>query len=78
MSASKPSDHPVTYEAVKRHKRLWLMEVETGNLVYTPPSWVKLPNRSPMHALAWGMTDRLKYDIDLIMAFETTFNPRLK
>lgn len=82
----QPSNHPVTYECVKVHKRLWLREVETGKLVYTPPEWVRvrLPSRKPMEDLArqmtsgWGECLGLRYDIRLITAFETKYNPRMK
>jgi hypothetical protein len=69
-----------TFESVKVHKRLWLREVETGNLVYTPPEWVRsrLQGREPMRELAAAMTERGRYDINLIIEFETRYNPRTR
>jgi hypothetical protein len=65
--------HPVTYEIVKRDKRVWLREVETGRLVYTPPNFVRhrLRSREPMIELAKAMTAKLRYDIGAIVDFET-------
>ena len=74
-----PARFPVTYRVVKVAKRLWIEELETGNLVYTPPEWVRarLQSREPMHELARAMTERLRYDINPIIEFETRYNPRL-
>jgi hypothetical protein len=77
---SSPSNHPVTFEVAKVNKRPYLRELETGKLVYTPPDWVRsrLNSREPMADLARAMTERLRYDVNLIIEFETRFNPRLR
>jgi hypothetical protein len=78
MMIQSPSRHPVTYEVVKRDKRLWLREVETGRLVYTPPNFMRhrLQSREPMIELAKAMTQELRYDIDVITQFETWHTPK--
>lgn len=63
------------FEVVKSHKRLWIREVETGELVYTPPNHVNLPGRDPLIQLASSMT---KYDINLIAEFEDSYSKRKK
>lgn len=73
-----PARHPVTFEVTKHAKRLWLREVETGSLVYTPPEFIRhrMQSREPMRDLAKAMTDKLRYCISAICVFEARFNPR--
>lgn len=73
-----PSEHPVTYEAIKLNGRLYVREVETGKLVYSPPDFVRsrLPGREPMRELAEAMTKGLRYDINLVIDFEVKYGPK--
>jgi hypothetical protein len=67
-----------TYECVKKDKRLWIMEVETQETVYTPPSWIQMPSREPMKALAAHFTDVGYRDIQAIIDFEVKYGTKKK
>jgi len=59
-----------THDVVKRHKRLHIVRRESGEMVYTPPDFIKLHSREPLQALARNLTagaDR----ITAVVAFET-------
>ena len=60
----------------KRHKRLWIIDRETDQAVYTPPDFVLLPSRVPMHALAFDLMRLGRRDINRIAAFEWEFSKR--
>jgi hypothetical protein len=64
------------FAAVKRNKRLWIIDKETDQAVYTPPDFVQLPSREPMHKLASDLTEAGRRDINLIAAFEAEFSKR--
>jgi hypothetical protein len=59
-----------TAEVVKRHKRLQVVVVETGEVLYVPPNFVMLPSREPLVALARHFTAVGHRDIDAIARFE--------
>ena len=66
-----------TYEVRKIHKRLHVTELETGAVVYTPPDFVKLPNRAALRDLADAFTAAgCRRDIGAIIAFESTYSIR--
>lgn len=52
---------------VKRNKRLWI-DNDAGEAVYTPPDFIRLQSRQPMHDLAASLANR-PY-IDAVMDFE--------
>jgi hypothetical protein len=54
----------------KRHKGLWIIYKETDQAVYTPPDFVILPGRAPMHHLAFDLMRLERIDINRIAAFE--------
>jgi hypothetical protein len=60
-----------TYEVEKRNKRLHIIEVETGKIVYTPPDFVKLPDRLPLRILAATFNVMQRRDIEMISSFES-------
>ena len=60
----------------KRHKRLWIIDKETDQAVYTPPDFVILPSRAPLHALALDLMRLGRRDINRIAAFEWEFSKR--
>jgi hypothetical protein len=60
----------------KRHKRLWIIDKETDQAVYTPPDFVSLPSRVPLHALAFDLMRLGRRDINRIAAFEWEFSKR--
>jgi hypothetical protein len=60
----------------KRHKRLWIIDKDTDQAVYTPPDFVILPSRVPMHHLAFDLMRLRHRDINRIAAFEWEFNKR--
>ena len=60
----------------KRHKRLWIIDKDTDQAVYTPPDFVILPSRVPMHHLAFDLMRLGHRDINLIAAFEWEFSKR--
>ena len=63
-------------KVAKRHKRLWIIDKETDQAVYTPPDFVLLPSRVPMHALAFDLMRLGRRDISRIAAFEWEFSKR--
>lgn len=75
---SVPSNFPVRFIVEKVNGRLFIKEFETGKLVYSPPEWVRsrLQGREPMRQLAEAMTWKSKYDINLIIDFETEYGPK--
>jgi hypothetical protein len=60
----------------KRHKRLWIIDKETDQAVYTPPDFVILPSIVPMHALAFDLMRLGRIDINRIASFEWEFSKR--
>lgn len=67
-----------TYRVVKVNKRLWIEEVETDTLVYTPPDFMRhrLQSRQPMHDLAARFNETGARDIGAIVEFQTRYGPR--
>jgi hypothetical protein len=65
----------MTFSVVKRQKRLWIDRWD-GTPIYTPPNFVRLPNREPLIALALHFTLTCSRDIDAIAAFEDKYSAR--
>ncbi|GAB9092437.1 hypothetical protein BDS110ZK1_16580 [Bradyrhizobium diazoefficiens] len=63
-------------KVAKRHKRLWIIDKETDQAVYTPPDFVVLPSRVPMHHLAFDLMRLGRRDINRIASFEWEFSKR--
>jgi len=61
---------------VKRHKRLLIEVMETGEHLYSPPSFIQIPSREPVHELAAAFTPAQDRSIDAIMAFESRWTKR--
>jgi hypothetical protein len=61
---------------VKRHKRLWIIDLETGAGLYTPPNFIRLANRDPLHVLAYAFALRNERHLDSIMDFESEWSVR--
>lgn len=59
---------------VKRHKRLWI-EAD-GELIYTPPNFIRLQSRAPLINLADQLMSLGSRDIDAIAEFEDRFSSR--
>lgn len=59
------------FECAKVNKRLWIRNVETGELRNAPPDFYRLHDRTLMHELAAVATKRGDLDIDDIIVFET-------
>lgn len=64
-----------TYDVVKRNKRLYIQRYEDKLLVYSPPDFIRIPNRQALQDLADEFTQGRPY-IEAIMAFETAYSPR--
>lgn len=64
-------------KVIKLYKRLHIVVVDTGAIVYTPPDFVKLPSRAPLQALALAFSDSQHRDIDLIANFEHIWGRRV-
>lgn len=66
------------FECVKHAKRLWLRDVAVGELVYTPPDFIRhrMQSREPMRGLADAMNAVGRYCIGAVCEFESRFNPR--
>lgn len=65
-----------TFTVEKRDKRLFIVEVETGERVYSPPSFLRVPNRAVVHDLARAFSINGNRDILSIIQFETRHSPR--
>jgi hypothetical protein len=64
------------FAAVKRNKRLWIIDKATDQAVYTPPDFVQVPSRVAMHNLAFDLNRLGRRDINRIAAFEWEFSKR--
>jgi hypothetical protein len=64
----------------KAHKRLWVKNTTTGELVYTPPDFINVVSRSNFDGLLADLNSGVR-TIEAIMRFERTarrssgFNP---
>jgi hypothetical protein len=63
------------FVCVKRHKRLWIESIEKGK-VYTPPNFIRLQSRQPMHDLAKRFTELGERCINAIADFEARHSAR--
>ena len=54
----------------RRHKRLYIKDLETGDLVYTHPDFIRCTDRALMQDLARHATARGALDISDIVHFE--------
>lgn len=61
----------MSYQVVKRNKRLYIESCESGNPVYTPPDFLRshMKSRDQLKALADKLTAGESY-IDAVAAFE--------
>lgn len=57
------------HRVVKRNKRLHVARSDTGQIVYTPPDFLRIDNRAQLEALAMKL-DEGEEPIQAIMAFE--------
>lgn len=70
-------NHPIVarssgkYAVVKAAQRLWLQNQETGNLIYTPPNFVKKNSQKPLVEMAERVEAQGFLDIEDIIEFET-------
>ncbi len=71
MFAPLPKGKPITQRFIcnKVNKRLWIQDVVTGELLWTPPDFIRLPNRDLMEELAARASLRGKLDIIDIIVF---------
>ena len=60
----------------KRHKRLWIIDRQTKEAIYTPPDFCQLPSRVALHNLAFDLMRLGRRDISRIAAFEWEFSKR--
>lgn len=60
----------------KRHKRLWIIDRQTNEAIYTPPDHCLLPSRVALHNLAFDLVRLGRRDINRIAAFEWEFSKR--
>lgn len=67
-----------TCEVIKRNKRLHIAVQETGEILYTPPNHVKLPDRAPLQALAHAFNLQQARDIGLIIGFESVWGRKVR
>lgn len=65
-----------SFTVVKRDKRLFIVEVETGQRVYSPPPFLRVPSRAVVHDLARAFTIKGERCVDAIIQFETRHSPR--
>jgi hypothetical protein len=72
MFAPLPKGKPITQRFIcnKVNKRLWVQDVVTGQLLYTPPDFIRLQSRDLIEELATRASMRNKLDIMDIMVFE--------
>ena len=72
MFAPLPRGRPINQLFIcnKVNKRLWIQNVVTGELIYTPPDFIKLHSRDSMEELALRASMRGRLDIMELMVFE--------
>ena len=72
MFAPLPRGRPIDQLFIcnKVNRRLWIQDVVSGELLYTPPDFIKLHNRESMADLALRASMRRRLDIMEIMVFE--------
>lgn len=72
MLAPLPRGRPINQLFIcnKVNRRLWIHDVVSGELLYTPPDFIKLHNRESMADLALRASMRRRLDIMEIMVFE--------
>jgi hypothetical protein len=68
------------FEVLKRNKRMWIVRSHDLSNVYTPPDFVRVPNRAALQVLVTAMecevSVTMKYPIASVMAFESRFSPK--
>lgn len=64
----------MTYAVAKLNKRLHI--VNDGVVVYTPPNFLKLPNRDALAALAAAFDEQGYVGGDVLTTFERRFSTR--
>lgn len=64
----------MSYQVVKRNKRLYIESCDSGNTVYTPPDFIRphMKSRDQLKTLADKLTAGESY-IDAVTAFESGF-----
>ena len=74
---STPEPNVRTHVVEKRNKRLIIRCVETGEVVYTPPDFLRqqIRNRDGLRVLADRLTTEWVNPIRAIMDFETSLRP---
>lgn len=55
---------------VKTNKRLHIIDIRSGEVVYTPPDFVRIPNREALRGLATSFNWLGRRSIDEIAQFE--------
>ncbi len=58
------------FEIVKKNTRLWVRNVETGELVYSPPDFIQLQERADLYPICRDLNAGVK-PIVAIIAFES-------
>lgn len=66
----------MTYQLVKRYKRLCIILVETDKVVYTPPDFIRhrIRDRNSLQKVVDKFNEVGDYSIKAIMEFEGTFS----
>ena len=64
-----------TYKVIKKNKHLFLQCVETGELVYSPPNFLRLTSRQDLQDLGDELTAGREF-VEAVTAFEKHFHPR--
>ena len=64
------------FVVVKRHKRCHVVREDTGEVVYTPPNFVRFPYRAALWSLADTFTKVGDRCFNSIMEFEDRWNER--
>ena len=66
----------MTFTVAKRHRRVWI-DCD-GEPIYTPPNFVRIPDRAAIACLADAMNAVGRYDIMAIADFEYRYTPNKK
>lgn len=59
------------FACAKAHRRLFIQDLETGELLYTPPDFIRLTSRTPLEDLARVACAKTFLDIADIVFFES-------
>jgi len=69
---------PMTFAVAKRFKRIVVIDVLTGEVIYCPPNFITLNSRDDLKPLVHAFNFEGQRDIQAIIQFEARLHPDKK